>query len=348
MTIAKFASFYSFVSFCFLSSISVPGQYRWAVSRLPELLDPLVALGLRSIILFGVLTDASKKTACGSCGFAADAPVPRALALVRRRYPALFVAVDVCLCAYTSHGHCGILQANDNNDKPADNNAETSDNSAAVDRFAPAFAIDNQASIAQLARMSVAFALAGAQMISPSDMMDGRVGAIKAALASTYTNGTQGNGAAAANPSLGSRVPVMSYSAKFASCFYGPFRDAAGSGAKFGDRGGYQLPPFSRGLALRAIDRDLDEGGDFIMVKPGMPYLDILRDCADRCGARGVPVAVYHVSGEYAMLWHGAKAGAFGLREAVMEAMGGFRRAGATVILTYYAPLVLQALSEMK
>jgi porphobilinogen synthase len=286
---------------------SLPGQHRWSVDRLPELLEPLVALGLRSIILFGVFTSDAAKTADGAAGYADNSPVVRALKLIREQFPALFVAVDVCLCAYTTHGHCGVLHDD--------------------------CSINNEASIKQLAAMSVAFARAGAQMISPSDMMDGRVGAIKVALAAA---------------GLGGKVPVMSYSAKFASCFYGPFRDAAGSGAKFGNRGNYQLPPYSRGLALRAIERDLDEGADFLMVKPGMPYLDVVRDCAERCRDRGVPVAIYHVSGEYAMLYHGAAAGAFGLEEAVMEALGSMRRAGATVILTYFTPLVLEVLAKQK
>eukprot|EP00461_Guttulinopsis_vulgaris_P003353 UN03354 len=138
----------------------------------------------------------------------------------------------------------------------------------------------------------------------------------------------------------------MAYSAKFASIFYGPFRDAAGSGAKFGNRSNYQLPPGSRGLALRAIQRDIEEGADFVMVKPGMPYLDIVRDCANYSQERGIPTAVYHVSGEYAMLYHGAAAGAFGLTEAVMESMLAFRRAGAGIILTYFAKEVLEALKQ--
>jgi porphobilinogen synthase len=191
--------------------------------------------------------------------------------------------VDLCLCGYTDHGHCGILSGR---------------------------AIDNAASVARLAEVAVAFAAAGAHVIAPSDMMDGRVGAIKAAL--------RGAG-------MGGRVAVMSYSAKFASCMYGPFRDAAHSGMAFGDRSLYQLPPGSRSLALRALQRDVEEGADFVMVKPGGPYLDVCRDAAERCG---VPVAAYQVSGEFAMLHHAAAAGAFELRRAVMESMTGFRRAG--------------------
>ena len=182
---------------------SLPGQYRWSVDTLPELLDPLVELGLRSVILFGVIEDETLKDCSGSV--ASDrvvSPVIRALHLLREKYPSLFLMVDLCLCGYSDHGHCGIIHENGS--------------------------INNQPSIERLAEIAVAFAEAGAQCISPSDMMDGRIGAIKHALKEA---------------GYGSTVPVMSYSAKFASCFYGPFRDAAGSGAKFGNRGNYQLPP---------------------------------------------------------------------------------------------------------
>ncbi len=188
--------------------------------------------------------------------------------------------------------------------------------------------VDNSASIHRLGEIAAAYADAGAHVIAPSDMMDGRVAAIKSALKA------RGHG---------SRVSVMSYSAKFASCFYGPFRDAAHSGMSFGDRSFYQLPPGSRSLAIRAVDRDIEEGADFVMVKPGGPYLDICRDVAERSS---VPVAVYHVSGEYAMLYHAATAGAFDLKRAVMESMVSFRRAGVTIIITYFAPRVLEWLSE--
>jgi porphobilinogen synthase len=197
----------------------------------------------------------------------------------------------------------------------------------------PDHTVDNSASILRLGAIAAAYAAAGAHVIAPSDMMDGRVAAIKAALRAS---------------GKGSSVAVMSYAAKFASCFYGPFRDAAHSGMSFGDRTLYQLPPGSRSLALRAVKRDLEEGADFVMVKPGGPYLDICRDVAEVATPSHVPVAVYQVSGEYAMLWHAAAAGAFDLRRAVMESLVGFRRAGVTVIITYYAPKVLGWLSEAK
>ncbi|KAJ3605012.1 hypothetical protein NHX12_027063 [Muraenolepis orangiensis] len=177
--------------------------------------------------------------------------------------------------------------------------------------------------------VALAYAKAGCHIIAPSDMMDGRVRAIKQALMSHE---------------LGNKVSVLSYSAKFASCYYGPFRDAAQSKPAFGDRRCYQLPPGARGLALRAVERDVREGADMLMVKPGLPYLDIVREVKDKYPTH--LLAVYNVSGEFAMLWHGAQAGAFELRAAVMESMTSFRRAGADIIITYYVPQLLNWLKE--
>ena len=310
---------------------AMPGQCRWGVRRLAEALDGPVADGLAAVLLFGVIDDAAKKDATASCADAATAPVVRAVAALRARYPALLVMCDLCLCGYTDHGHCGVL-------RPAAPGATAADE-ARKPAGEQAWAIDNDASVARLGQLAAAYAAAGAHVIAPSDMMDGRVAAIKAALR---------------RGGFGSTVSVMSYAAKFASCFYGPFRDAAHSGMAFGDRSLYQLPPGSRGLAMRcvcaargggvgvrgpgqpgrvhkrcsahhaplnlswpstvhtpssppsppppppnawlcsAVERDLQEGADFVMVKPGMPYLDIIRDTADR--AR-VPVAVYQVRG---------------------------------------------------
>ena len=282
---------------------SLPGQFRWPVSLLPDLLTPLVQSGLRAVLLFGVVDTPNAKDDTASYATSDASPVPRALALLKRSFPQLYLMVDVCLCAYTSHGHCGLLQ-------PASGD------------------IDNQASIERLAEMSVFLAGHGADCIAPSDMMDGRIGSIKAALR---------------QHSFDHRVTVCSYAVKFASVFYGPFRDAAGSGAKSGDRSRYQLPPMSRGLAMRAVDRDVEEGADVVMVKPAGPYLDLVREVKDRVE---VPVAVYHVSGEYAMLVAGASAGAFDLEKAVMEVVGGFKRAGANIIITYAAPLILEVINR--
>nr|CAE02648.1 delta-aminolevulinic acid dehydratase [Suberites domuncula] len=185
--------------------------------------------------------------------------------------------------------------------------------------------INNEASIKRIAEVAVAYAKAGCQVIAPSDMMDNRVGAIKQALK---------------EEGMGGKVAVLSYSAKFASSFYGPFRDAAKSAPAFGDRRCYQLPPASRGLAMRAVDRDVEEGADMLMVKPGMAYLDVVRDVKQRHPYH--PLAIYQVSGEYAMLWHGSTAGAFDLKTIVLESLTSMRRAGADIIITYYTPRLLQ------
>ena len=284
---------------------SLPGVCRWGVDRLGEALDEPVRNGLRSVLLFGVLAPGSVKDACGSSADSRGSPVLAAIAVLRARYPALLIAADVCLCAYTVHGHCGVLAADGHG-------------------------MDGKASRTRLAAVATAYAAAGAHIVAPSDMMDGRVGAIKESLA-------------AAGGGLAARTAVMSYAAKFASCFYGPFRDAAGSAAAFGDRSGYQLPPGARALAIRAVDRDIDEGADLVMVKPGLPYLDILRDTAERSP---VPVAVYQVSGEYAMLVHAAAAGAIDLKSAVAETLTAFRRAGAVLIITYFTPRILSWAKE--
>lgn len=288
---------------------SLPGQYRWSVDLLPELLDELVPLGLRSVILFGVLEDEKNKSEGGDFSFSASSPVIKSIALIKEKYPSIYIMCDICLCAYTHSGHCGIL------DKQND--------------------IDNQASLNVLTKMAVMCALTGAHCVAPSDMMDGRIGAIKEGLR---------------DPSVGlsRRVAVCSYAAKFSSCFYGPFRDAAGSGAKFGDRSGYQLPPLSKGLAKRAVARDVEEGADIIMCKPAMPYLDIVKEMASNPESAALPIAVYHVSGEYAMLYHAAKAGAFKLEEAVLETFGSFKRAGARIIITYFTPFVLKLWAQQR
>uniref|UniRef100_A0A8C6YKX1 Delta-aminolevulinic acid dehydratase n=1 Tax=Naja naja TaxID=35670 RepID=A0A8C6YKX1_NAJNA len=239
----------------------------------------------------------------GSAADAKDTPAIQAIQVIRSSFPELLIACDVCLCPYTSHGHCGLLRKDGS--------------------------LENEASCRRLAEVALAYAKAGCHIVAPSDMMDGRIHAIKEALVAN---------------DMGNKVSVLSYSAKFASCFYGPFRDAALSKPAFGDRRCYQLPPGSRGLALRAVDRDVQEGADMLMVKPGMPYLDLVREVKDKHPSH--PLAVYHVSGEFAMLWHGAQAGAFDLKAAVMEAMAGFRRAGADVIITYYAPQLLRWLKE--
>jgi len=279
-----------------------PEQRRYGIDALIDHLSPLVNKGLRTILLFGVTTN-SNKSPTGEYASSKDSPVRRCLPKLRSKFPSLTIAVDLCLCGYTSHGHCGILKTNGT--------------------------IDNQASIDRLAEIALSFAQDGAQIIAPSDMMDGRIGAIKKIL---LTN------------NLASSVAVLSYSSKFASCFYGPFRDAAKSAPSSGNRRAYQLPAVSTGLAVRAAERDVKEGADMLMVKPGGPFLDIIKEVKQHFPHH--PLAVYQVSGEYAMLWHAARANAFDLRTAVIESLIGMRRAGADILITYFTPQLLDWLKE--
>ncbi|XP_067868913.1 delta-aminolevulinic acid dehydratase [Heterodontus francisci] len=282
---------------------SLPGQARYGVNKLEAMLHPLVDEGLGCVLIFGVPAKLTKDER-GSGADLDDTPAILAIKKLRKTFPMLVIACDICLCPYTSHGHCGILREDGT--------------------------LNNEASCQRLAEVALAYAKAGCHIVAPSDMMDGRVGSIKQALISN---------------DLGSKVALMSYSAKFASCFYGPFRDAAQSKPAFGDRRCYQLPPGARGLAIRAVDRDVREGADMLMVKPGMPYLDIVREVKNKHPSH--LLAIYHVSGEFAMLWHGAQAGAFDLKTAVMEALTSFRRAGADIIITYYVPQILKWLKDI-
>ncbi|KAK0527161.1 Aminolevulinate dehydratase [Tilletia horrida] len=282
---------------------SMPGQCRWGVNRLEGFLGPLVKKGLKSVILFGVPTKTPKDDR-GSLADDPSTPVILALQKLRSLFPSLYLATDVCLCEYTSHGHCGILH--------------------------PDGSINNAPSTERLAAVAVAYAKAGAHCVAPSDMMDGRVGEIKRALI---------------REGLASKTTLMAYSAKFASGLYGPFRDAVDSAPSFGDRRCYQLPPHARGLARRAIARDLAEGADIIMVKPGLPYLDILAEARSEL-ARDVPLAVYQVSGEFAMLHAGAKSGVYELKRMAFETAESMVRAGATLLLTYFTPDFLDWLDE--
>ncbi|KAI9209531.1 delta-aminolevulinic acid dehydratase [Polychytrium aggregatum] len=280
---------------------TLPGQYRYGVNTLKEEFEPLVQKGLKTVLIFGVPTSVEKDNR-GSAADDPEGPVVRAVRFFRSTFPSVLVACDVCLCAYTSHGHCGVMGEH---------------------------ALDNQASIERLAEVSLNYARAGCQVISPSDMMDGRIRAIKQILL---------------EHGLGNTVSVMSYSAKFASAFYGPFRDAACSAPTSGDRKCYQLPPGARGLARRATLRDAGEGADILMVKPAYPYLDIVRDSKELCP--DLPLAIYQVSGEYAMLWHAAQNKVFDLRVGVLESLESALRAGADILITYYTPLILDWINE--
>ncbi|KAI0344746.1 tetrapyrrole biosynthesis porphobilinogen synthase [Trametopsis cervina] len=281
---------------------SLPGQCRWGVEKLEEFIGPLVKKGLTSVILFGVPLKCDKDGK-GTPADDPNGPVILAIKKLRSLYPSLYIACDVCLCEYTSHGHCGILH-DDGTINPAP-------------------------SAARIAEVALSYAKAGAHCVAPSDMMDGRIKAIKRAL---IDNG------------YGNKCTLMSYSAKFASALYGPFREAAGSAPSFGDRKCYQLPPTAKGLARRAIQRDVAEGADIIMVKPALPYLDIIQDAAAL--APDHPLACYQVSGEYAMVVAGAKAGVYDLRTMAFETTESMVRAGCTLILSYFTPQFLDWLDE--
>ncbi len=272
---------------------SMPGQFRFSVDALLEELGSCVALGIRAILLFGI---PDRKDEIASAAYDEDGIVQRAVRAVKAKFPELCVVTDVCLCEYTSHGHCGLLRGND---------------------------VDNDPTLELLAKTAVSHAAAGADMVAPSDMMDGRVAAIRAALDAA---GFQ-------------EIPIMAYSAKFASAYYGPFRDAAGSAPKFGDRKSYQMDVRNGREAMRETALDLSEGADIVMVKPGLAFLDLVRRTAE---TSPVPVAVYNVSGEYAMVKAAAKAGWIDGDAVIRENLIAFRRAGADVVITYHAKEALE------
>ncbi|KAF8567072.1 hypothetical protein P879_06506 [Paragonimus westermani] len=278
---------------------SLPNQKRVGLNMLCEYLRPLIQKKLSSVILFGVVEEQHKD----SIGSRADSPtgaIIPAVQLLKRTFPSLTVICDLCLCGYTSHGHCGKFSVPFIFQGLLDETGR----------------VHGKLSVDRLVEIAAAYAKA--------DMMDGRVRAIKMAICETGLSG---------------KVSVMSYSAKFASCFYGPFRDAAKSAPAFGDRKCYQLPPGARDLAIRAAIRDADEGADFIMVKPGTPYLDVLNELRHQLPHH--PLAVYHVSGEFAMLMCAAESGSLDLKQAALELMTCFRRAGASIIITYLTPYLL-------
>ena len=267
---------------------SMPGVFQEPLSRVPELADAVASAGIKAVLLFGIPL---RKDETGSAAFDDDGIVPRAIRAIKSRRPEMVVIADTCLCEYTSHGHCGLVEDG---------------------------AILNDETLPVLAKAAVAYARAGADIVAPSDMMDGRVGAIRAAL---DANGFAG-------------VAIMSYSAKFASAYYGPFRDAAASAPRFGDRRTYQMDPANRREAVREVLADVAEGADYIIAKPAIAYLDIVRDIAD---AVRLPVVAYNVSGEYAMVKAAAANGWIDERRVVMENLLGMKRAGAKMIITYHA-----------
>jgi porphobilinogen synthase len=274
---------------------SLPGQHRRGINKLVPFLEPLVRKGLKSVMLFGVPLQPGTKDALGTAADDPKGPVIQSIRLLRQRFPQLFICVDVCLCEYTSHGHCGILRDDGS--------------------------LNNQLSVDRISDVAIAYAQAGAHCVAPSDMNDGRIRAIKLKLI---------------EEGIAHKTLLMSYAAKFSGCLYGPFRDAAMSAPSFGDRKCYQLPHGGRGLARRAIQRDIGEGADIIMVKPAALYLDIISDAKEL--GRDLPVAAYHVSGEYAMVYAGAKAGVFDLKTMAFEVTESILRAGATIIVSYFTP----------
>ncbi len=277
---------------------SLPGVAHWSVDRLPEVVEPAMELGVKAFLFFGLPT---YKDDNGTSSADMDQPVQQALSSLRACYPDAYLIADTCLCEYTSHGHCG--------------------------HIAPDGHVDNDETLALLAKAAVSQARAGAHMVAPSDMMDGRVSAIRAALdAEDMTD-----------------VGIMSYAAKLASAFYGPFRDAAGSAPSFGDRRGYQLPPSNPREIMRDALMDVDEGADALIVKPAGPCLDI---AARLRGRTELPLAGYVVSGEYMMLSAAIAFGSLERERGLLEYHLGLRRAGCDLVITYFATELAKLLRE--
>ena len=267
---------------------TMPGQYRYSVDRLPEALEEVAEAGVPSVMLFGI---PEHKDACGSGAWAEDGIVQKAFRKAKETVPELYLIGDVCMCEYTSHGHCGILDGE---------------------------YVDNDKTLEYLAKIALSQVQAGADMVAPSDMMDGRVAAIRRML--------DENGYCT--------TPIMSYAAKYASGFYGPFRDAADSAPAFGDRKTYQMDYHNRKEAMKEVFSDLDEGADIIMIKPALSYLDIIRETAD---AIDVPVAAYSVSGEYSLIKAAGKLGYIEEEKLICETAASIYRAGCNILLTYFA-----------
>ena len=276
---------------------ALPGQYHYGIDAVGEAVEECLAAGVTHCILFGLPRE---KDACGSSAWAEHGVVQEAIRAIKARYPDFYVITDVCMCEYTDHGHCGILCGEQ---------------------------VDNDKTLDVLARTALSHAQAGADMVAPSDMMDGRVAAIRAAL--------DGHGF--------QNVPIMSYSAKYASAFYGPFREAAGSAPSFGDRKGYQMDPHNRREALKECALDVEEGADILMVKPALAYLDVIRECSD---AFDLPMCAYSVSGEYAMIKSAAAAGLVDEYRIMCESAVSVFRAGANMLITYYAKELADAMKK--
>jgi porphobilinogen synthase len=269
---------------------SMPGVERYSINNLVEEAGELVAAGIGSVILFGI---PAAKDEFGTGAYDDEGIVQMAVRALKDAHPDLLLMTDVCLCEYTSHGHCGVFRGGQTE-------------------------VDNDLSVELLAKTAISHAEAGADAVAPSDMMDGRIGSIR------FQLDEEGH----------ADVPIVAYSAKYSSAFYGPFRDAAESTPEFGDRRGYQMDPANGAEAVREAELDLEEGADMLMVKPALPYLDIVRRVKD---ATAAPLCAYHVSGEYSMLKAAAQNGWIDERQAVLETLTSIRRAGADAIITYYA-----------
>jgi porphobilinogen synthase len=278
---------------------SMPGQYQWSLDLLAGEVESIAELGIPAVILFGL---PAEKDPIGMENFAADGIIQRAIRIIKAAVPEMIVITDVCLCEYTDHGHCGVLNHGPDQDA-----------------HMPDGYVLNDATLEILGKVAVSHAQAGADMVAPSGMMDGMVAAIRAAL----------------DEADYSQIPILSYAVKYASAFYGPFRDAADGAPKFGDRKSHQMDPANSREALREAALDAAEGADMLMVKPGLPYLDIIRQLGDTFGE--LPIVAYNVSGEYAMVKAAAANGWLDEKSVVMETMTAFKRAGCDLIITYHA-----------
>ncbi len=274
---------------------SMPGQVQFSVDTILEEVEELHALGIPAVILFGL---PETKDATGSCSYAEDGVVQQAVSVIKDRFHGMVVMTDVCLCEYTDHGHCGIIKDGQ---------------------------VDNDATLEVLARQAVSHARAGADFVAPSDMMDGRVAAIREQLDSNHFNDTG----------------ILSYAVKYASAFYGPFREAADCVPQFGDRAGYQMDPANALEAIKEAVLDMEEGADMIMVKPALSYLDIISRVREECL---LPLAAYNVSGEYALVKAAEQKGWIDGTRVMMEMLISIKRAGADLILTYFAKEAAQVL----
>lgn len=276
---------------------SMPDNYRFSIDKLLEEVKELQELGIKSILLFGI---PEHKDECGSDAYDENGIIQKAVRAIKSNFPKMYIITDICMCEYTCHGHCGILTE---------------------DGY-----VDNDKTLEYLGKIAVSHALAGADMVAPSDMMDGRVGYMREVLDKNgYVN-----------------MPIMAYSAKYSSAFYGPFRDAADSAPSFGDRKAYQMDPANINEAVREVELDIEEGADIVMVKPALPYLDVIRKVKDTFN---MPIAAYNVSGEYSMIKMAVDNGLLN-ESAIMESLVSIKRAGADIIITYFAKYVAKEIKD--